>query len=290
MNNLNIISLCDGIGTARLALELLNISVNKYYSFEIDKKAIAIAKNNFSDIIEMGDIKNINYNAIEEKSIDILFCGSPCQDLSIAGNRKGFGGDKSSLFYDCVKILNYFKPKYFLFENVASMSDENRDIISNFLGVKHILINSKYFLPQDRKRLYWTNIPNIKDKPDIIFNYKLSDILQDENEKQDYLINDNIDKKDRNTLAYRKALLNIRFIDEISKTLCTGQNISNSGATNVAYPNGNVYKLTEIECERLQGFPDNYTRGVSKTARYKALGNSWTIPVITHILKNIKSL
>lgn len=287
MKSINVISLCDGIATARMALKILDIPVNKYYAFEIDNKAISIAKHNFSDIIEMGDIRKINYNAIE-KPVDILFCGSPCQNLSIAGDKTGLTGKASSLFYDCVKILNYFKPKYFLFENVASMTEENKKIISDLLGVKPILINSKYFLPQDRKRLYWTNIPNIKSKPDIIFNYSLNDILQDENIKKDYQINSQIEKKDHKSLAYKKAISNIRKCNEISKTLCTAQTISNSGATNVLYPTGNIYKLTEIECERLQGFPDNYTANVCKTARYKALGNSWTVPVITHILKEIK--
>jgi len=91
---------------------------------------------------------------------DLLIGGSPCQDLSTAkANGKGLEGEKSSLFFEYVRILKEVRPKYFLLENVASMKKADKDEITRIMGVEPILINSALVSAQNRKRLYWTNIP-----------------------------------------------------------------------------------------------------------------------------------
>ena len=183
---MNILSLFDGISCGQLALQRAGIVVDKYYASEIDKYAIQITQKNFPNTIQLGDVTKIDFSKLPK--IDILMGGSPCQDLSCykydRGDVNGLDGNKSSLFYYYVKALEITKPKYFLLENVASMEDKWKDLISNELGVGHILINSNLFCAAERKRLYWTNITNITQPIDK--NINLKDIV---------LPYDNIDEK-----------------------------------------------------------------------------------------------
>jgi DNA-cytosine methyltransferase len=135
---MNILSLFDGISVARVALDRANIKVDKYFSSEIDKFAIKIAQKNYPDTIQLGDVKNITKDSMSSYQgvvdIDLLIGGSPCQDLSIAKrNREGLGGSRSGLFYEYVRILNEIKPKYFILENVNSMSKEAKEEITRQL-------------------------------------------------------------------------------------------------------------------------------------------------------------
>ena len=128
---MKVLSLFDGISCARVALERAGIPVEEYYASEIDKYAIQISQKNYPDIQHIGsvvDIRGENY-----KDVELLVGGSPCQDLSIAGKRKGLGGERSGLFYEYVRILKEVKPKYFILENVASMSKESRIAITRAL-------------------------------------------------------------------------------------------------------------------------------------------------------------
>lgn len=157
---MNILSLFDGIACGRIALERANIKVDKYYASEIDKYAIQVATKNYPNIIELGNVNN--WEQWDLPKIDMLIGGSPCQDLSISKkDRKGLDGERSGLFWKYVDCLKKFKPKYFLLENVASMPKEAKEVITETLGVEPILINSALLSAQQRKRLYWTNIPNV---------------------------------------------------------------------------------------------------------------------------------
>lgn len=160
---LNILSLFDGISCGRIAFERAKIPIKNYYASEIDKKAIIVSKNNYPDIIQLGDICNLDTSRLPH--INILIGGSPCQSFSNAGDRSGFDG-KSKLFWKFVKILKEVNPDYFLFENVK-MKKEWQDIITKELGVECVELDSALVSAQQRKRLYWTNIDlsklNIKD-------------------------------------------------------------------------------------------------------------------------------
>lgn len=176
--------------------------------------------------------------------------------------------------------------KWFLLENNATMTKENQDIITGIMGVEPIYINSNLLTAQERKRLYWTNIPDIKQPEDKgIF---LRDIVQPREEKKEYECYKRMMAKEEGTLAHKKAWSQVKTLDQKSRALTTAQNISNSGATNIKYSDTEYYILTPLECERLQTLPDNYTEGVSNTQRYKAIGNGWTVDVIAHIFKYLK--
>lgn len=173
---MKILSLFDGISVARVALERAGLKVDKYYASEIDKYAIQIASKNYPDTIQLGDVKNISRDSVVGK-IDLLIGGSPCQDLSIAKtNRQGLSGSRSGLFFEYVRILKELKPRWFVLENVASMPKEAKQTITETLGVEPIMIDAALVSAQNRKRLFWTNIPNIAQPEDRgIF---LKDILE----------------------------------------------------------------------------------------------------------------
>ena len=155
---MKVLSLFDGISCGLVALENLGFNIEEYHAYEIDENAIKISNKNHPNIIRHGNVLDTDYR--EYEGIDLLLGGSPCQDLSISkAGREGLKGSKSSLFWKYKEALDNAKPKYFLFENVASMKDVDKNIISEALGVKPVLINSASFLPQNRERYYWTNIP-----------------------------------------------------------------------------------------------------------------------------------
>ena len=161
---MKILSLFDGISCARVALERAGIPVEVYYASEIDKYAIQVSHKNYPDIVNVGSVVGLNPYQIftKEDTIDLLIGGSPCQDLSIAKrDRKGLDGERSGLFWEYVRILKEVKPKYFILENVASMPKEAKDLISETLGVQPIVINAALVSAQNRKRYFWTNIPNV---------------------------------------------------------------------------------------------------------------------------------
>ena len=162
---ITVLSLFDGISCGQLALQRAGIKVDRYLASEVDKYAIKITQKNFPNTEQLGDVKNVWAKNLPK--IDLLIGGSPCQDLSIAkAGRKGLDGERSGLFWHYVRLLRTCKPKYFLLENVASMSKENRDKITEVLVVEPIMINSALVSAQQRKRLYWTNIPNLTQPED----------------------------------------------------------------------------------------------------------------------------
>jgi len=274
---MKILSLFDGIATAYVALERAGIKVDKYYASEIDKNAIKIAQKNHPSIIQLGDIKELD--GVDEE-IDLMCGGFPCPSFSSAGLRKGFEDERGKLFYDLVRLFKKIKPKYFLFENVK-MKKEYQDIISGLLGVEPLDINSSLLSSQNRRRLYWTNIPNITQPEDK--GLVLRDILLDDEKDKEYLKDFFMNEKqiagvEKSNYRDRKPM----DINKKSNCLKVGGDVKR-----IIDDNGKWRYLTPIEYEALQTLPRNYTEGIAKTNRYKAVGNGWTVDIISHIFKNI---
>jgi DNA-cytosine methyltransferase len=296
---MNVLSLFDGISCSMVALKRNQIPVAKYYACEIDKYAIQVSKKNHPEIEHLGDVCQIGIIP----NIDLLIGGSPCQDLSIAKkNRKGLEGKRSSLFWEYVRILKESKPKYFVLENVNSMPKEAKEIITKELGVEPIMINASLVSAQCRKRLFWTNIP-IKELPidkgillkDILENGEVDERMTskgksfclDANYFKGSLVEHSIEKKVRTQvkLGYigkggsnNQGGQAHRVYSSEGKSVTLGSSGAGLIKTQV------IRKLTPIECERLQGLPDDYTKGISNTQRYKCLGNAFNVDVICFIL------
>ena len=322
---INVLSLFDGISCGRVALERANIKVNKYYASEIKKEAIEVSKDNHPDIIQVGDVLSITGKEDFCKDIDLMIFGSPCQNLSNAGNKEGIKGEKSILFYEAVRILKTIKPKYFLMENVR-MKQVDQDIISEELGVQPILINSSLVSAQLRKRLYWTNIPNVtqpKDKE--IF---LKDILDNgftEREKARAILESesrplvNPEKKLRRYLktgfttiifdkketylrvkeATKKGYKDIKVGEGVdlsypNSKLRRGRAMKDKVHTLMASPNEyflfegeSIRYFTQTELERLQTLPGGYTKCLNRNKAAGVIGDGWTVEVIAHIFKSL---
>jgi len=282
---INVLSLFDGMSCGQIALNKLGVKYDKYYASEIDKWAIEITKKNYPDTIHLGDVRGVKGEDLPK--IDLLFGGSPCQSFSNAGNQTGFDGS-SGIFWEYVRVLREAKPKYFMLENVK-MKKEWQDIITKELGVEPIAINSSLVSGQNRPRLYWTNIPGIGQPEDK--GIKLKDILEDDSTVgKQYLMTES-------SLAYMDRLRNGKPRWEYHKNPLDGKaacivasfyKLAGFGVLDYRNLGKPCRRLTPVECERLQTVPDNYTEGVSKTQRYKMIGNGWTVDVIAHIFSHMK--
>lgn len=168
---MKVLSLFDGISCFRVALG--NLPNLEYLASEIDKNAIKVSKKNYPAIKHLGDVKDIS----GVTGVDLLVGGSPCTDLSVAmRERKGLDGERSKLFFEYVRIFNETKPRWFILENVASMKDKDKDIISAALGVQPVMIDAALVSAQTRKRYFWTNIPIVGLPADR--KLRIRDILQ----------------------------------------------------------------------------------------------------------------
>lgn len=155
---MNVLSLFDGMSCGQIALNRAGIPYGKYYASEIDKHAIKVTQHNYPDTIQLGSV--IDIKGTDLPKIDLLIGGSPCQGFSFAGKQLNFDDPRSKLFFEFVRLLKECKPKYFLLENVK-MKKEYQDVITEHLGVEPIEINSNLLSAQNRKRIYWTNIPGV---------------------------------------------------------------------------------------------------------------------------------
>ena len=308
----------------RVALERAGIPVTTYYASEVDKFAFQIAQKNYPDTIQLGDVRNIL--PTNTADVDLLIGGSPCQGFSFAGKQLNFENPRSKLFFEFVRLLDEVKPKYFLLENVK-MKKESEDIITSYLGVEPIEINSALVSAQNRKRLYWTNIPNVtqpEDKGILLKDIALDDVvpvalhnLYGGFKEKAVRVFEGKSPTLRTAAGgghipsfVKKDLLHSeKALDYMNREVKDGRTHwdfahhsdirNNKSAAVVAnFFKGvpyNVFKdwdcirkFHPVECERLQTLPDNYTEGVSATQRYKMLGNGWTVDVIAHILKGLK--
>jgi DNA-cytosine methyltransferase len=277
---MNVLSLFDGISCGQVALNKVGIKYDNYFASEIDKYAIKVTQHNYPSTIQLGDVSKIN--GINLPKIDLLIGGSPCQGFSFAGRQLNFNDPRSALFFEFVRLIKECKPKYFLLENVK-MKKEYEDVITEHMGIKPIKINSKLVSAQSRERLYWTNIPNIKQPEDKSILVK--DIL-------DYTTEHKLltEKGIKSQIHYAK---NYKSIGKSPTLTCElahgwGKNITPKCYIEIKAITGEDRLFSPLECERLQTVPDNYTSVVSNTQRYKCLGNGWTVDVIAHIFKNIK--
>jgi len=440
----NVLSLFDGMSCGQIALNRAGIKYDKYYASEIDKYAIQITQKNYPDTIQLGDI--IKWKEWDIEKPDLIIGGSPCQGFSFAGKQLNFNDERSKLFFTFVEILNYYKPEYFLQENVK-MKIEYERIITQYMNCYPVEINSALVSAQNRRRLFWSNIgskgtdlfgtiiPGIEQPEDK--GLLLKDILEDEVDEKYYISNNVLDRIKRK--EFSKPKINPEKTGSINTKNNSGEMSIDNGTTfikidkkgnrkknqlkagcltggghsggnhsdmdlimlsnyyggfkenkprihddgksvtlrtpaggghlplvKIARENGSHYgggvfdvrgkaptqvssgdgggtnnqtkiithktaeiiqavgdrdnpslssrtdksfsipanpmsdrgqmvkenstirRLTPIECERLQTVPDNYTKSVSDTQRYKMLGNGWTVDVIAHIFKYLK--
>jgi site-specific DNA-cytosine methylase len=295
MKPLTVYSMFDGISCGRIALERAGLPVKQYFTSEIDKYASAISRCNWNST-ELGDVTKVNFN--ELPPLDIIFCGAPCQDLSFSGKGKGlFKGDRSKLFFyfiECLRIARLKNPDVLFIVEQVKMKKEYQDTMTKLLGVEPVLINSKDFSAQSRQRLYWTNIDVLPyDKKGLFYKD-----IKETNVADNFYYSpkmlawiDRHGKRKNKKLRIQSDNDKVQMIEASHFKGCSSQRFF--GIEDVK----GLRYITPLECERAQTVPDNYTahgaevggqyKKISNTQRYKALGNGWTVDVITHLLKGL---
>lgn len=313
---MRVLSLFDGISCGQVALERLGLEVEEYYASEIDKSAIQVAKSNYPNTIEIGDVREVESR--KYNGIDLMLFGSPCTNFSSSGNRKGMlTKDKeeildldtyirykeegkefigqSYLFWEAIRILREVKPKYFLMENVK-MDKKWEEIVSKELGVEPIEINSSLVSAQNRVRLYWTNIPRVGELEDK--GIKLKDILEDKEWNKATIVGRRIDERGHRQ-DYNKEIEIVQCLEVRASNREKSNCLTTVQKDNVLTPMGigrhiDVYgrKLpyryySRVEYERLQTLPEGYTDCVSESVAKRLIGNGWTVDVISYLLRGL---
>ena len=280
---LNVLSLFDGISCGQIALERAGIEVNKYFASEIKKSAIQVTMEHYPNTIQLGDVRGIKGEDLP--TIDLLIGGSPCQNLSQARtiqgqDRDGLTGDKSSLFFEYVRLLKEVNPKFFLLENVV-MPKEDEEMFTRLLGVEPIRINSKLVSYQQRDRLYWTNIPGIEQPEDKNINF------QDYKDTDpEYCRKFKVKRTPSREKMWAGACPNVTHREKINCITVKQDRWKNSGL--VEFEDFCRY-LTTRELEIGQTLPVGYTKSLSKSQAENVIGDGWTVDVIAHIFQSLKA-
>jgi site-specific DNA-cytosine methylase len=312
---MNVLSLCDGMSCGQIALKELGINVDGYYASEIKDIGIKVTKENFPNTIHIGDLTKISYEdgilhtevGDYNVNFDLVIFGSPCQTFSIAcktDRRIGLEDEmKSGLFLHCNRILKEVNPKYFLMENVASMKNDDRDFISELMGVQPIRINADKISPALRNRYYWTNLSPLNPLSEIHIN--LNDILDngwsDRNKARNLLVSDSrplttpVKMFHRyystgfTTLIFKSKEHYEECVKEYERLSVGKRKITAKDLDNYE---GNVFDgvryLNQHELEKCQCVPDGYTKCLTRNEAADVLGDGWNIGVIKYFFEVLK--
>lgn len=306
---MNVLSYFDGISCGMQILKELNLKIDNYYACEIDNNAIKVSNDNFPEIIRLGDLTKVDLSVLPK--IDLFIRGSSCQDFSMSGLRRGmisedneevttlerylelkeqgfsFKGE-SYLFWEYVSTLRYLQqlnPEIkFLLENVK-MSKKWEKVISDAIGVQPILIDSSVHCSTNRKRLYWTNIPQKEVETE---NENLQDILTSgyTNREKGLCLLESCSRPLKTPSKIARRYFLYGFWTVIFKDETTYQKLK--GDFNLA-EDGDVRYLNQEELEKSQCLPIGYTKSVSRDVAAGLIGNGWNLKTVKHILSGLCS-
>jgi DNA (cytosine-5)-methyltransferase 1 len=351
------LDLFSGMGGFSLGLQKV-FNIEKTYYSEIDKYAKQVYNYNFKNSEYVGSVKDVRGQDLSK--VDIITFGSPCQDFSLAGKRKGMEGDRSSLITEAIRLITECRPRFFIWENVKGTFSSNNSedfwaIIQTFANIggyrlEWQLLNTKWFLPQNRERIYLVGYIGEGSRGQIFpireSNKKVNELQRQQTNtcclttrygadgNGSYIIERELDAQIKVKSATSKGFETATPGDSINysnpnsetrrgrvgkgvaQTLDTACNQAvigdyrydegyrerkdgdaptlclRSGDTTIV---NKIRRLTPIECERLQGFPDNWSKygddgEISDTQRYKMCGNAVTVDVVEAVAKQIKNL
>ena len=282
---MKVLSLCDGMSVAHIALDKIGIPVDEYYAAEIKPIAIKVTKYNYPSTIHIGDVNKVSYKAgilytengnYNVGHIDLMVFGSPCQSFSRCMKtdmRVGLEDrTRSGLFFECYRILKEVNPTWWLLENVVSMKAEDRDYLSECMGVEPIRINSKLVCAALRDRYYWTNIPCITQPEDkgISLQSILTSGYADREKARTLLVSDSRPLRDKQKMLHRYKKFGTIIWEEKGN-------------------DDSIRYLNQTELERCQTVPEGYTKCLTRNEASNVLGDAFTVDVIAHIFSFINT-
>ena len=282
---MKVLSLCDGMSIAHIALDRIGMPVDKYYAAEIKPIAIKVTKENYPDTIHIGDVNKVRYKGgilytengnYNVGKIDLMVFGSPCQSFSRCMKtdmRVGLEDKtRSGLFFECYRILQEVNPTWWLLENVASMKSEDRDYLTECMGVEPLRINSKLVCAALRDRYYWTNIPGVTQPEDkgITLQSILTSGYADREKARTLLVSDSRPLRDKQKMLHRYKKFTTIVWEE-------------KGNDN------SIRYLNQTELERCQTVPEGYTKCLTRNEAADVLGDAFTVDIIAHIFSFINT-
>lgn len=282
---MKVLSLCDGMSIAHIALDRIGMNVDEYYAAEIKPVALKVTKENYPETIHIGDVNKVRYKGgilytengnYNVGHIDLMVFGSPCQSFSIAMKtdmRVGLEDKiRSGLFLECYRILREVNPTWFLLENVASMKDEDRDFLTKCMGVEPVRINSKLVSAALRDRYYWTNIEGITQPNDkgITLQSILTSGYTDRKKARALLVSDSRPLTDKQKMLHRYKKFTTIVWEEKGN-------------------DDSIRYLNQTELERCQTVPEGYTKCLTRNEAADVLGDAFTVDVIAHIFSFINT-
>ena len=303
------LSLFSGIGGFECGIQQSNKSemLNCINYSEIDKYAKSIYRRHFPNHTNLGDVREIRTE--ELPNFDLLIGGFPCQSFSNSGNKRGFDDTRGTLFFEIARILKDKRPKYFLLENVRGLLSNNKGetykrILEIFAkmgyDVEWEMYNSQEFVPQRRERIFIKGYFRERCGNEIFLNTRTDGCFNEKRKNNVVKDKPYLPIRETTKKGYKEAypndgvLLN-RGNRKIAKGIVRREHcgcLQTGGIWGTVTEDYHIRKLTPVECERLQGFVDNYTKYgadgelISDSQRYKCLGNAVTVPVIKNIFDN----
>lgn len=280
---MKVLSLCDGMSIAHIALDRIGMKVDEYYAAEIKHIAIKVTKDNYPNTIHIGDVNKISYKDgilytehgnYNVGHIDLMVFGSPCQSFSRCMKtdmRVGLEDKtRSGLFFECYRILKEVNPTWYLLENVASMKSEDKDYLTECMGVEPIRINSKLVCAALRDRYYWTNIKGITQPEDkgITLQSILTSGYADREKARTLLVSDSRPLRDKHKMLHRYKKFTTIVWEEKGN-------------------DDTIRYLNQTELERCQTVPEGYTKCLTRNEAADVLGDAFTVDVIAHIFSFI---
>lgn len=319
---INVLSLFDGISCAKLALDKCQTPISNYYSSEISGPALRIQNYNFSadtTFHPIGDVTKIN--GADFAHCSLIIAGSPCTQLSSvnAVDRSGLDGKDSSLFWELIRIVKEIKnvkPQgeklFVLLENVASMSFKEKNKITEALSealgehIEPIKIDSALIAPAHRRRLYWSNLTGLTAPQEVQCSFQ--DVLENgytDKVKANVILSNNVTLTNGLARHYKRSIGNVVYQFEHFAKLPTEQKLfeyainlkesdykgqAGSAQDEYSFPNG-YYRLPSVlESERMMTIQEGHVSNVpdvSRTEKHKAIGLSFTVDVVAHLLKDL---
>ena len=256
-----------------------------------DKYAVQTYNKNFGTDHKATDIRGIQANDIPEH--DMLCAGFPCQAFSIAGKRRGFEDTRGTLFFEIARILETKRPTYLFLENVKGLlSHEEGKTFKTILrtlddlgyDIQWMVLNSKFFgVPQNRERVFIIGSLRGKSRPKILPIKESNEVDIQQNKKLPEQISNTLRTNYGGGYSNETYTLGRKESYALDSNYYKGTNTLEKGRRQMVYDKNSIRRLTPVECERLQSFPDNWTEGVSDTQRYKQMGNAVTVNVIEAI-------
>ena len=300
---MNLLDLFSGIGGFHLGLEKAGFEFNKVFNSDIDKYANSVYKYNFKESVNVGSVTDVRGSNLPK--INAITFGSPCQDFSLAGGRAGLEGARSSLISEAIRLINECRPNFFIWENVKGTFSSNNGedfwaIIQAFTNIggyrlEWQLLNTSWFLPQNRERIYLVGCLGERSRSEVFPIGENGKIYNNGSTraKSKTKISGAITTGERSRRESNFVIGDFRYDEGFRwRENCNSPTLTKKANEVLTKIKTKIRRLTPIECERLQGFPDDWTKigvdgPISDTQRYKMCGNAVTVDVVEKVGENL---